>query len=103
MAKIKNVNINFPASSSPDVVGYKLYIQAIPDAVNYDSEFFDLGNSTSVDLSVLPGMADKDGGFNVAVTAIDDAGNESDMSVVSEVVLDFAAPDAPGELVVTRS
>lgn len=103
MAKIKNVNISFPASTSPDVVGYKLYISQAPDAVTYDSESFDLGSNTSVDLSSLPDMLNKDGSFNIGVTAVDDTGNESDMSVANDVALDFVAPDAPGEIVVTRS
>lgn len=103
MAKIKNVSISFPASSSPDVVSYKLYVSPSADAVSYDSESFDLGNSTSVDLSTLNGMLTKEGSFNLGVTAIDSVGNESNMSVANNISLDFVAPDAPGEITVTRS
>jgi len=47
MPKIKELTLSFPESGSPDVVGYKLYIEPAPDAVTYDSQSFDLGNQTT--------------------------------------------------------
>ena len=99
---VKQVTISFPASGSPDVVGYKMYIEEAPTEVTYDSESFDLGNETSVDLSTLPGMTTKDGTYNIGITALDDADNESSMSKISDVALDFVEPDPPGEITITR-
>ncbi len=102
MAKIKDAVLNIPPSGSPDVVGYKLYIQQTPAAVTYDSEAFDLGNVASIDLATLPGFTTRDGVYNIGVAAIDDAGNESSMSKLNDVPLDFVAPDPPGVLVLNR-
>ena len=102
MAKVKDVTMSFPASGSPDVVGYKLYIEEVPADVSYTSQAFDLGNNTSVNLSTLQGMTTQDGMFNLGVTAIDDAGNESSMTVINNVPLDFEAPNPPGEITITR-
>jgi len=99
---VKKATLSFPPSNSPDVVGYKLYIETAPTPVDYNSKSFDLGNNTSVDLSTLPGMTTTDGVYNLGVSALDDAGNESSFSVLENVPLDFAAPDAPGALVITR-
>ncbi len=98
MAKVKGLTLSFPASTSPDVVGYKMYIEEAPNEVTYDSQSFDLGNETTVDIATLDGMSTKDGVYNVGVTAVDDAGNESSMSLAADVPLDFAAPNPPGEL-----
>jgi len=100
--KVKNVTLSFPASGSTDVVGYKLYIEVVPTAVSYESQSFDLGNITTVDLATLPGITTTDGVYNLGITAIDDAGNESSFSLINDVPLDFLAPDAPGEITITR-
>ncbi len=100
--KVKNVTLSFPASGSQDVVGYKLYMETSPSPVTYTSPSFDLGNNTSVDMSTLPGISTTDGVYNLGITAVDDAGNESSFSLISEVPLDFLAPDAPGEVTITR-
>ena len=100
--KVKNVTLSFPASGALDVVGYKLYMEAVPAAVTYESQSFDLGNITTVDLSSLPGITTTDGIYNLGVSAVDDAGNESSFSLINDVPLDFLAPDAPGEITITR-
>ncbi len=102
MAKVKNVTLSFPASGSQDVIGYKLYMEPAPTEVTYTSQSFDLGNNTSIDLASLPGMSTTDGVYNLGITAIDDAGNESSFSLISDVPLDFLAPDAPGEITIIR-
>jgi len=115
--------IKFPPSSSPDVVGYRLYLEEAPNEVTYDSEFIDLGNPVDpsglvvVDLTQFSELTTKDGVYNIGtqfselttkdgvynigITAIDDAGNESSMSKASDVPLDFVAPDPPGALVIS--
>lgn len=102
MAKVKSVTLSFPASGSTDVVSYKLYMEEAPNSVTDSSQFFDLGLNTSIDLSTLPGMTTNDGIYNLGVSAVDDAGNESGMTLLNDVALDFVAPDAPGALTITR-
>jgi len=99
---VKQVMLSFPPSASADVAGYKLYIQESPDAVTFASEMFDIGNTTSVDLASIDGMTTKDGSYNIGITAYDDAGNESSMSTLNDVALDFVEPDPPGEITITR-
>ena len=102
MSKVKKATISFAPSGSPDVVGYKLYMTQAPDAVDYNVQSFDLGNATEIDLSTLPGMTTMDGVYNIGVTAVDDAGNESSMQILEGVALDFVAPDPPGQIVLSR-
>jgi len=101
MAKVNEQTLSFAPSDSPDVVGYKLYIEPVPAPVSYESLSFDLRNETTIVLSSLPGMTSQDGVFNLGVSAVDDAGNESSMSLISDVPLDFEAPNPPGELVIS--
>jgi hypothetical protein len=96
MAKIKSLKLKILASDSPDVVGYKLYVQPTPDEVTYQSPSFDLGNRTEVPLDEVAGLDKLDGTFNLGLAAVDDAGNESDLKVLSNIALDFFAPAAPG-------
>lgn len=103
MAKVQSVNLSFPPSDSPDVEGYKLYLEEAPAEVNYDSLSFDLGNNTSIDLATLDGMTTRDGLYNIGITAVDEAGNESSMSLISDVPLDFEAPNPPGAILITRT
>ncbi len=103
MAKVKNVMLSFGASGSSDVVGYKLYMEVSPSVLDYTSNSFDLGNTTSIDLSTLPGMTSNDGVYNLGITSVDDAGNESSMTLLNDVPLDFIAPDAPTDIVIIRN
>jgi hypothetical protein len=103
MAKIKGLTITFAPSESPDVVTNKLYVEEVPNPVTYDSQSFDVGNTPvdgviTVNLQTL--MPDVDGVYNIGVAAVDDAGNESNMSTKDDLPLDFAAPAAPGEIAI---
>ena len=100
MSKIKEVTLSFPPSEALDVVGYKLYIEETPNEVTHDSTFYDIGNNTTVNLNEI--MSDIDGVYNIGVVAVDDAGNESDFSLVGDVPLDFIPPQAPGIITITR-
>lgn len=99
MALLVKKLMQFDASDSPDVVGYKLYVEESPNEVTYESESFDLGNNTTIDLTSIDGMTTRDGVYNIGVTAVDDAGNESSMSKATDVPLDFLAPNPPGEII----
>ena len=109
MAQVSETKIRFSPSGSPDVTGYKLYIEQDPNAVSYSSQSFDLGNPTpvngliEVDVAALPGMTTYDGVYNFGVVAIDDGGNQSSMSIITGGAIDFVAPDPPGEITVVRS
>ncbi len=102
MAKIKKRTISWGASTAADVTGYKLYwAVGINAPVDYLSSFADVGNKTSV---VIPdGVLNfplVDDQMSLGVTAYDDIGNESDMTVLKNVPFDFVAPDAPTNLAV---
>lgn len=99
MAKVKDVTLSFPASPSTDVVSYKLYIEESPTEVTHDSQNYDLGNNTSILLNTI--LGDVDGIFNIGVVAVDDVGNESDFSLLSDIPLDFVPPQPPGALTIT--
>jgi len=101
MSKIKNVTLDFPASPTSDVVGYKLYIEESPTVITHDSPFHDLGNNTTVVLNEIVG--ELDGIYNIGIVAVDDVGNESDFSLVDDVPLDFVPPEVPGLITITRS
>lgn len=102
MSKVLSTRITFQPSGSADVVGYKLYIQAAPDPVTYESQSFELGENTEVYISDLPGMSQVDGVYNLGIAAVDDAGNEASLSVLENVSLDFLAPEPVTDLKVVR-
>ena len=101
MSKIKDVTLSFPPSESTDVVGYKLYLETSPTEVTHESPSHDLGNNTSILLNTILGTID--GVYNIGVVSVDDVGNESDFSLMSDVPLDFVPPGPPGSLTITSS
>jgi len=90
MPKRKDAKLSFPPSPSKDVIGYKLYIETSPTEVTYDSPSHYLRRNTSVRLYKILGVVD--GVFNIGVVAVDDAGNESNFSLLYNVHLDFISP-----------
>ena len=107
MAIVKSVTMKFPASGSADVVGYVLYMEESPNPVTVESEKYDIGNDVtegivSVDLSTLPEMTTRDGVYNFGVAAVDDAENESSLTLINNIAIDFIAPDPPGEIEIIR-
>jgi hypothetical protein len=103
MPKLQPAILRFPKSGSPDVVTYKLYMELEGITVTYDSPSYDIGSTEVdgyivVDLAAVPGMTTLDGVYNIGVTAVDDAGNESSFSTKNSVPLDFTPPDPPGAL-----
>ena len=97
MARMKKRKLGWTASTSPQVVGYKLY-WADGEAVSYDSPSVVLGNVTKI---VLPddveGFNPKGGPVEFGVTAMDELGNESDM-VTFSAAYQFNVPKAPKDL-----
>lgn len=128
MSRVKPAGkVTFPASASADVTGYRLYYRQVgtPDpgdptanppvppadaddgALSYNDAHVDGlqndGNGNVVaDLAQLQ-LGQVDGQLRVGLSAIDDAGNESDIGPTTEVPFDDVAPDAPGAGVFSAS
>lgn len=111
--------IRFPESTSTDVVAYRMYYRQVglPDPGNanavppiapgesddgglsYNDTFVDrltAGNGEVVVELEQVQLAGVDGSLRVGLSAIDDAGNESDIGETTEVPFDQDAPEAPG-------
>jgi hypothetical protein len=99
MARFRKRRVGWASSAASDVAGYKLY-WALGGGVNYDSDFAEVGHVTEVtlpdDVLAFPLIA---GDIELGITAVNHAGNESDMSRIS-AHFDFTAPEAPKDLVV---
>jgi len=97
MAKLKKRKLIWHASSSPQVIGYKLYWAERGD-VNYNSNQALLGNVTEI---VLPDDVDAfkpgDGQIEFGITSVDELGNESDM-ITLRAPYQFSVPKAPQNL-----
>lgn len=106
---VKSTRLWINPSLAPDVVGYKLYMVPNTSPLLRDpsgdvlgAQVFDLGNPAPdgnnklwFDLEVLPNMTSNDGVYNLGISAVDGAGNESSFLELLDITLDFVAPDAP--------
>lgn len=97
-----SAKIAFIQALAADVVANRVRFHAAntePDlATAYDEvpkPAVDADGKSRIPLSALPKAAGLDGTFDVAVTAVDDAGQESGFLDIDAVDFDFAAPDAP--------
>lgn len=101
MPKIRKCLLNWKPSESDQFLTYRLYWSK-GDTVNYDSNFFEVGNVTEV---YLPGLLKLDPRYDLrlmlGVTAVDMNGNESDMAVLPEPY-HTKTPPPPAELLLTR-
>ena len=94
IGKARRKRVRWKPSVSSDVSGYRLY-WAVGRQVNYDSRYVELGNITDVTLpDDIPSLIQRIGEIQLGVTAISQAGNESDMTTLS-VFIDFRLPEAP--------
>jgi hypothetical protein len=97
MAKIVTKQIRFTPSNSPDVVTNKLYAEVAGTDLTYDSPSWDVGNVVETDGKVYVNLGaylvGYDGNYDIGIAAIDDGGNEATMQVMSDVPLDFLAPN----------
>jgi hypothetical protein len=87
--------ITFTPSNSPNVAGYRLYIEQAPNPVTYNSDVYDIGDKTTIDLTTIEGIPRNDGIYNIGVVSLDDLGNESSMSKFHNIPLDFLQPAPP--------
>ena len=79
VSKPKTKKIRWSRSSSPNVVGYRLYWTVVGE-LSYDSEFIDIGDRTEVILpDQVPLLHRVHGEVALGITALNRGGNESDM------------------------
>ena len=98
MAKIVTKQIRFTPSNSPDVVTNKLYAELTGTPLTYDSPSWDVGNDVDpndgkVYVNLGAYLVGYDGNYDIGIAAVDDGGNEATMQVMSDVPLDFLAPN----------
>jgi len=94
MAKVKKRRLVWEPSTSPNVIGYKLY-WAEEGEVNYDSPCAMIGNVTEVVLpEQVPSFPMVRGSIELGITAVNEVGNESDMMIFA-APFQFSVPDAP--------
>jgi hypothetical protein len=96
-ARPRKKRLSWGSSATPDVAGYRLY-WAVGQGVDYEAEHADLGKVTTIllpdDIAAFPQVA---GRVEIGVTALNQHGNESDMTVIAASV-DFRAPEPPEDL-----
>lgn len=100
MARAAEKLFFWEASSAADVETYLVYVEPEATPVTYDSPSTAVGLVTSVDLGELANsgfapLVNAEGNFNLGVSAVDGAGNESDIAVLTAVPLDFVPPTPP--------
>ena len=97
MGKIRQRRICWERSDSPDVINYKVYWSE-DDRIDYDSNHALVGDVDELflpdDVRSFPLIKST---VTVGISAVDSAGNESDITAVS-VSVDFTVPDAPRDL-----
>lgn len=97
MGKVKKKRVRWELSSSLDVETYRLYWSK-DGAVNYDSDHADFGHVTEIILpDDIPSFPLVTGDMELGVSAINHAGNESDICRLT-VDFNFETPDAPQNL-----
>jgi len=101
MARINNKTLSWNAGVAADIVAHRVYVSTSGVDPNYGSQFTDVPMPTVS--MVLPdefaGFPLIDGLYKLGISSVDDMGNESDITVISNP-LDFIAPDAPTNLAV---
>jgi hypothetical protein len=99
MARIRKCKLCWEASTSENVVGYKLYWSRGTE-VDYDAKYIKIGSATEI---ILPDdVIFSDGPVMFGVTAVDRDGNESDMVTIDRPYR-MQVPDAPTGLSIQPS
>jgi len=97
MGKIRKKKVRWEPSGSDDVAKYRLYWSKYGE-VTYDSESAEIGIVTEVvlpdDVPTFPLIA---GDVHLGISAINEAGNESDMTKLT-AYLNFVVPEPPQNL-----
>jgi len=99
MGKIKNKKLRWEPAAGEEATKYKLYWSE-NGTVNYSSNFAEVGVVTHVilpdDIPSFPRIA---GNLEMGIAAVNQAGNESEITKIS-AYFDFTVPEAPKSLLV---
>jgi len=102
MAKIKELTLRFRQSTAADVVLNRIRIRPANTEAVYDTPFDDLpppvvdaDGYSRIPFSNIPQAQGLDGQYDIHITAVDDAGNESGFLEVDNQTFDISPPDAP--------
>lgn len=102
MSFIKSRVLKFVPSISTDVVAHRIRIVLDGTAFAASLPFVDVAYTSvtprvqiAIDLATLANAPKANGTYDVYVTAIDAAGNESDPMAIANTVFDFTPPMAP--------
>ncbi len=99
MGKIKNKRLRWETAAGEEATKYRLYWSE-NGTVDYSSNFAEVGVVTQVilpdDIPSFPRIA---GNLELGIAAVNQAGNESDITKIS-AYFDFTVPEAPKSLVV---
>jgi hypothetical protein len=97
MGRIRQKRIRWERSASPDVINYRLYWSE-DGRITYDSNHALVGDVAEIFLpGDLPSFPLIKSTMTLGISALDSAGNESDIATVC-VKLDFTVPNAPSGL-----
>ena len=99
MGKVRNKKLRWEPAAGEEATKYKLYWSE-NGMVDYTSSFAEVGVVTQVilpdDIPSFPRMA---GNLELGIAAVNQAGNESDITKIS-AYFDFTVPEAPKSLMV---
>lgn len=94
MARTASKTISWNPSSSPDVQSYRVYYK--PDdgsAVQYNDPYIETQDSQVIAPDDFPsGAFNTDGDYRIGIGALDDMGNESDITEITHP-FDLTPPD----------
>lgn len=102
MALVKELVVRFRQSASPDIVSNRFRVRPANTPAAYDTPFDDVpvpaadaDGFTRVPLANVPAAAGLEGRYDVHVTAVDGAGNESDFLEIDNQLFDLSPPLPP--------
>lgn len=101
MSKVIKKQLKWDAPTEPDVVAHRVYVSQDPTPVDYNSQYHEVP-MPKLDLMIpdeFPGFPMGDALYNLGLSKVDDAGNESNMAVLQSP-FDFDAPSAPTGFVI---
>ena len=97
MARVRKRRVRWELASSADVRTYRLYWSKDGE-VNYKSDHADIGHAPELILpDDIPSFPLRTGRMELGISAINNAGNESDIARIS-VDFNFEVPDTPQNL-----
>jgi hypothetical protein len=104
MAKIATRILFFTPSISADIIGHHVRILEDGTEFTYDAPFSlvpddspMVGDNIEIDLASLSVAPTEEGVYDIYVTAVDGAGNESSPLEIVDKVIDFNPPAAPAD------